>query len=676
AGNVYVADTDNHTIRKVTPVGVVTTLAGLARSSGSADGTGSAARFYGPRGVAVDSAGNVYVVDTDNHTIRKVTPAGVVTTLAGLAGSQGSADGTGSAARFPGPDGVAVDRAGNVYVADAGNNRILKGVLARPPVMPGILLNGQFYANNVVVVTNAASFQVQIQTSFTNGTIFYTVDGSDPTAGGTYTGPFTIAAPFSIRAVAFSEDFSQAGVSEAVNSLSATTPGGGIISVMADRDLSTGNMQATVTASANTGWSFLNWLGDTSSSDTSVTLTMDGGRSVQAIFGTALTTNVLTGGGYILLQPENGPYPFGAIVRLSAVPLAGKYFVRWGGAAGIVTISPIRFTITNSNPAFSATFASLSGTSRSLTLLVNGAGNVTRTPALSFYTNGATVALTAIPDPGSFFTGWSNDVSGTLNPLALVMNTNKLVTAQFRLSSEQPPAIEQQPVGGTFLAGTNVTLEVTATGAAPLTYQWRKDGANISGANGGSLTLTNVHFGNAGSYGVVVSNSVGSVTSSVAVVTVALPIRTRPTVQGAVVAWGAGGPGQVDGYPHFGQTTLPSGLSGVVAIAAGDSHSLALKSDGTVVAWGANDAGQTTVPSGLNGVVAIAAGHRHNLALKSDGTVVALGINDYGRTTVPSGLSGVVAIAGGYAHSLALKSDGTVVACSNSHFDIADASGR
>ena len=126
AGNVYVADTGNNTIRKITPSGVVSTLAGLAGSIGSADGTGSAARFFQPYGVAVDSAGNVYVADTNNNTIRKITPSGVVSTLAGLAGSFGSADGTGSAARFYYPEGVAVDSAGNVYVADTGNDTIRK----------------------------------------------------------------------------------------------------------------------------------------------------------------------------------------------------------------------------------------------------------------------------------------------------------------------------------------------------------------------------------------------------------------------------------------------------------------------------------------------------------------------------------------------------------------------
>ena len=126
AGNVFVADSTNCTIRKVTSAGVVTTLAGTAGSSGSTNATGSAARFLNPYGVSVDSAGNVFVADTFNYTIRKVTSAGVVTTLAGTAGSHGSTDATGSAARFNNPLSVSVDTAGNVYVADYGNHTIRK----------------------------------------------------------------------------------------------------------------------------------------------------------------------------------------------------------------------------------------------------------------------------------------------------------------------------------------------------------------------------------------------------------------------------------------------------------------------------------------------------------------------------------------------------------------------
>ena len=125
-GNVYVTDQANHTIRKITPAGEVTTLAGSDRQEGYADGTGSVARFNLPSGVAVDSAGNVYVADRGNRTIRKITPAGAVTTLAGTAGQAGSDDGIRSAARFFGPTGVAADSAGNVYVADTDNDTIRK----------------------------------------------------------------------------------------------------------------------------------------------------------------------------------------------------------------------------------------------------------------------------------------------------------------------------------------------------------------------------------------------------------------------------------------------------------------------------------------------------------------------------------------------------------------------
>ena len=116
AGTVYVADANM--IRKVTAGGAVTTLAG-STSSGSADGTGTAARFSVPYGVAVDAAGTVYVADTFNNTIRKITPSGVVTTFVGSPIYGGSADGVGGSARFGSPTSVAVDAAGTLYVTDS-----------------------------------------------------------------------------------------------------------------------------------------------------------------------------------------------------------------------------------------------------------------------------------------------------------------------------------------------------------------------------------------------------------------------------------------------------------------------------------------------------------------------------------------------------------------------------
>ena len=142
SGEVYVADTGNHTIRRILPTGEVTLFAGTTGVLGGADGEPGVARFYSPRGVVVDAAGTLYVADTSNHTIRKITPAGVVSTLAGEARSPGSANGNGSAARFRSPEGVAVDAGGNVYVADTENHTIRKitpaGEVTTLAGMPGV----------------------------------------------------------------------------------------------------------------------------------------------------------------------------------------------------------------------------------------------------------------------------------------------------------------------------------------------------------------------------------------------------------------------------------------------------------------------------------------------------------------------------------------------------------
>jgi phospholipase C len=169
AGNIYVADLLNHTIRKVTPAGAVTTLAGLPGISGTNDGTGSGARFNLPAGVAVDAGTNVYVADSGNQTVRSITPAGVVATLAGLAGTGGSDDGTNSGARFNQPTGVGVDSATNVYVADRGNSTIRRitpaGVvttLAGQALIPGSTdgTNALFFNPSDVKVDGAGNLYV------------------------------------------------------------------------------------------------------------------------------------------------------------------------------------------------------------------------------------------------------------------------------------------------------------------------------------------------------------------------------------------------------------------------------------------------------------------------------------------------------------------------------------
>lgn len=192
AGTIYVSDTNNNAIRKITPAGVVTTLAGGA-GPGYADATGTAAKFKEPHGIAVDAAGNVYVADYENHVVRKVTPTGVVTTLAGTANATGTTDGQGAAARFMALQGLTVDGTGNVYVADGGSRSIRK---ITPSGLVSTVIGGSsnpvFGSPRGLTIDATASalyvtdFSAHIVMKVTlPGGVVSTVAGTAPTAGST-----------------------------------------------------------------------------------------------------------------------------------------------------------------------------------------------------------------------------------------------------------------------------------------------------------------------------------------------------------------------------------------------------------------------------------------------------------------------------------------------------------
>jgi len=214
------------------------------------------------------------------------------------------------------------------------------------------------------------------------------------------------------------------------------------------------------------------------------------------------------------------------------------------------------------------------------------------------------------------------------------------------------PEIVRQPLNRTQLAGKNASFDVNVRGAAPLRYRWVKnatnyltDGGNLSGTPSSHLSLSSVMIADQADYAVVITNTFGSVTSSPAHLKVS-------TARGHVVAWGDN---------QYGQTNVPTGLTNVMALSAGGYHSVALKSDGTVVEWG--DTG--FIPAGASNIIASDISANLDLVLKDDNSVGGWGLNLYGEATVPAGLSNAVAVTAGFDFSAALNADGTVMAWGN-----------
>ena len=280
-----------------------------------------------------------------------------------------------------------------------------------------------------------------------------------------------------------------------------------------------------------------------------------------------------------------------------------------------------------------------------------------------------------------------------------------------------PVGISSQPTGLTVNVTATATFTVTATGTDPLAYQWRKNGVIISSATNSSYSLPSVLTNQAGNYTVVITNTWGSVTSSVAALTVTAvsgaPVVVLPIADFAVSEDAASvvrnltltfsdvlTPAVSLLYAVVGNTnvslvtamitdgtnltmafTTNGNGNSQVAVSATDADGLSVTNtfvvtvtavndaprfaawNKTVVAWGWNSYGQANVPTtARSGMSAIAASGSHTVALKADGSVVAWGRNSEGQTTVPAGLSGVTAIAAGAQYTVALKADGSVVA--------------
>ena len=398
AGTIYVADTSNHIIRRITPTGDVTTLAGTAGSAGSADGTGAAARFSHPTGITVRGSGDVFVADTDNHTVRRITAAGVVTTLAGLAGVAGSGDGAGSAARFRQPCDVAVDAAGIVYVADSGNNTIRM-------------------VNAVGLVSTLAG-----QAGGSGG-----ADGVGS------------AARFF---------FPQGVAADAAGNLYVADSGNNTI-----RRITPAGVVTTLAGAAGASGA-------------------DDGTGGAARFNDPGDLTVDSTGNVYVVDTDNDAIrkvsPLGAVTTVAGLPGAS------GSADGSGELA--RFNLPSG-------------------ITVDGAGTL------------------YLADTGN------HTIRFTAGDLA--------------------PAILSQPQSQTVMAGANVMFTVTAQGRPAPNYQWRFNGAAISGATSTSLNLSNAQMADAGNYTVTVTNSAGSVTSS----TASLTVNTSAASGGGSAAGGGGGGG-------------------------------------------------------------------------------------------------------------------------------------
>ncbi len=682
SGNVYVTDTGNFTIRKITSTGTVSTLAGLAGNAGSADGMGTNAAFYEPEGVTVDGSGNVFVADTWNHTIRRITPAGLVSTIAGSAGNFGGTNATGTNALFYEPQGVAVDSSDNVFVADTGNN-VIREIAANGVVTTLAGSFGNFGYTNATS-TNAlfnsprgisrdssgnlyvADYLNNVIRKITSAGMVTTVAGS-PGIMGSADGIGTNALFFGAQGVTVNPTNSNfIYVADTGNStirqLTASGPNW-IVGTLAG-DASIGSTNATGTAArffwpmdmASDGHGNF-YVADAANNvirkiaANGTVTTFAGSPGVigstdgnSALFNAPQAVAVDKSGNVYVADTGNSTIRVitsgGTVSTLAGVPgLSGSFdgqgtnaqFYQPSGIAvdtlsNVYVADTLNHTIREVTPAgLVTTYAGTAGNfgdangagsaaqfNRPVGMAIDGSGNLYVT---DFYNHtireiapgGIVTTLAGLPgvfgsidgsnstarffepegiavdgsgnvyvaDSGNYairqltpsgtnwvvstIAGWpgnsgSADGSGIAArfsyPAGMAFNAGNLFVVDSAnntmrsgsIITDNPPTILGQPQNVTVDAGNPATFNVSATGGT-LYYQWLFNGVNIPGATALGYTLPTAQTVNAGNYSVEVISPTGSVLSSNAVLTVLAPpiITNQPVsqacLQGSTVAF-------------------------------------------------------------------------------------------------------------------------------------------
>lgn len=544
AGNVFVDDFYNNVVREISPAGVVTTFAGMAGAGGTADGMGPAAGFYHPTDITIDSSNNLYVADWGNDTIRRITPAGAVTTLAGTAGSIGSVDGVGRNARFSSPAGVLADSFGNIYVADSSNNTIRKigpgatvstisgaapgnvdgvGSLARFNVPGGAAVDG---AGNVYL---ADFLDHTIRKVSPTGKVT-TVAGVPGVAGGldgpvasaTFNHPAAVAVD-ATGAIYVADDFN--------DSIRKITPAGIVVSIAGFSGF---------TGSSDGSGSGAQFYGPTG-------IALDAAGNIYVADRYNATVRKITPAGVVTtlagLAGSTGTADgMGSSARFSqpaslTVDAAGNIYVTDGTPNNTIRkITPAGLVTTlagnsggNGSIDGTGTFARFSSPGG---IAIDAAGNLyvadTGNSTIRKITSSAVVTTLA----GTALASGSADGTGAAalfnspEGIAVAANGTLYVTDSGNdtvrmASASPPPLIVTPPTDVAAVAGQTVTFSVAATSAGSLTYQWDLNGNPIAGATDRYLVLTNVAAANAGVYSCAVANAFATAITGAATLSLA-----------------------------------------------------------------------------------------------------------------------------------------------------------